>query len=558
MSNVPGAPAEAARRAEGWVRPESCIDKSSLRPDPNLQPVYVSRLVARLDQAGSSIVLKYRDETITGHAFLASIFRFARALSNIGVGPDSLVALLAPNHPDALAIRYASNMIGAAATYLSVPSSAEARATLLRQIAPSLLVVFPETASLVPDRPGVRIAAVGGRIAGGSVQLDVLAAGQPGEPVPCRVRPNGLAVIISSGGSTGVPKGSWRSLSAYSAMVDVPTAASRRQLVNGRLAYLSQVLVDITLLGGGLVVLRDGFDEEDTLATIERDRITDLFLVEPQLFALMDHPDVARRDLSSLRTLTHIGASAPPTLRRRARERLGPILVHTYGASEMGIVSSLGPGDHDLAHPETYTSAGRIHPGVEVRFRRPDGTLANAGEVGGIEVRSPAMAGGYYNRPDLEAAAFRDGWYCSGDLGQLDAAGNLHILGRAADIASIGGTMISPTMIEDALCRLPSVRYAVAFLDPATATWIVAVEAWPGSAVDVAGCTHGIGAEYGSEAAALLRIVPVQRVPLTEQGKPDREAIQTAVETATRGTAETGGSANVAETDPPDPSRMRH
>src|SRR4029077_20202198 len=118
------------------VRPESSMNKSLLRPDPKLQPVYVSRLVARLDQAGSSIVLKYRDETITGHAFLASIFRFARALSNIGVGPNSLVALLAPNHSDALAIRYASNMIGAAATYLSVPSSAEARATLLRQIAP--------------------------------------------------------------------------------------------------------------------------------------------------------------------------------------------------------------------------------------------------------------------------------------------------------------------------------------------------------------------------------------------------------------------------------------
>ena len=183
-------------------------------------------------------------------------------------------------------------------------------------------------------------------------------------------------MIISSGGTTGVPKGSCRSFAAYGAMVVNPSPADRRQLVNGKLAYLSQVLVDTTLLGGGTVVLRDFFDADDTLAAIEDERITDLFLVEPQLFELMDHPDVDSTDLSSLRAVVHIGASAPPTLRRRARERLGPVVAHTYGASEIGIVSALSPAEHDPAHPERFTCAGRIHPGVDVRFRRPDGTLA--------------------------------------------------------------------------------------------------------------------------------------------------------------------------------------
>ncbi len=125
-----------------------------------------------------------------------------------------------------------------------------------------------------------------------------------------------------------------------------------------------------TLIGGGTVVLRDDSDPAALLASIEADRITDLFLVEPQLVALMDHPDVARRDLSTLRTLTHIGASAPPALRRRARARLGPVLQHTYGASEMGIVSAQRPGEYDPGDPDRATSAGRAGPASSPGPRR--------------------------------------------------------------------------------------------------------------------------------------------------------------------------------------------
>ncbi len=84
--------------------------------------------------------------------------------------------------------------------------------------------------------------------------------------------------------------------------------------------------------------------------------------VEPQLFELMDHPDIAHRDLSSLRAITHAGASAPPTLRRRARERLGAVLAHVYGASETDIVSALSPAEHDLARPNLFSCAGGIPP----------------------------------------------------------------------------------------------------------------------------------------------------------------------------------------------------
>ena len=278
-------------------------------------------------------------------------------------------------------------------------------------------------------------------------------------------------------------------------MVAVRSPEDRRQFVNGPFAYLSQVLIDITLLGGGMVALKDRYEAMDTLETIAAERIIDLFLVEPQLFELMDHPGLESADLSSLRTLTYIGASAPPTLRLRAHRRFGPRVVHTYGASEEGLVSVLSPAEADPANAERFHSAGRILPHVEVRLRRDDGTIAGAGETGSIEVRSPAMALGYRNRPDLEATAFQDGWYRSGDLGRINADGYLHILGRAVDIAMIDGRMVSPTLIEETLCRLPEIRYAAVVVDQDQARRVAVVIPWPGMTIDHAACLGAVAAE---------------------------------------------------------------
>jgi len=275
-------------------------------------------------------------------------------------------------------------------------------------------------------------------------------------------------------------------------------------------------------------VLHDAYDAVATLAAIERERITHLFLVEPQLFDLVDHPDLARHDLTSLRAVTHIGSAAAPVLRRRARRRLGPVVTHAYGASEVGIVSTLGPAGHD--RPARFRSAGPIRPGVDVRFRRSDGTL-DARE-GAVEVRSPAMARGYRSRPDEDAAHFVDGWYRTGDLARLDDDGMLCVLGRAADVGEPGAA--TPTDLQDTVCRQPGVRYAELVPDPDRGAWVAAAEAWPGAAVDVEACRVAVAAEHGPDVAAALRFLPVERVPLTEQGKPNRRAILSCARASSR------------------------
>jgi fatty-acyl-CoA synthase len=491
-----------------------------------IDDIYISRLLRELQRSGRTAVVRHDGVDISGDIFRSSIFRFARVLRDLGIGRGTLLGMFAPNRPEALALRYAAHVLGAATVYLSAPATDGQRQALIERIAPDMLVVFPETARYLVDAVDVRYATVGFDKAGSIGRLDALAQTASADPFPVAADPNDLATVSSSGGSTGVPKGSCRSFARYTTMVSAPSPRDRVQLINGPLAYLSQVLVDITLLGGGKVVLRAAYEAVDTLSTIEAEKVTDLFLVEPQLFDLMDNAGLKSYDLSSLRSLTHVGASAPRTLRLRARERLGPIVGHVYGASEMGLVSVLAPMDYDVTRSGFLTSAGRVLPGVGVRLRRADGRLADAGEAGIIEVHSPAMASGYRNNPDLTAQNFRDGWYITGDLGRFDQDMLLHILGRAADIQNVNGVLVGPTDIEDALCRLPAIRNAVVVRNLEAQLTIAAVIAWPGMSVAAKECRQAVSDRFGNSVAKSLVVLAVDSIPLTEQGKPDRAAIK--------------------------------
>ncbi len=351
-----------------------------------------------------------------------------------------------------------------------------------------------------------------------------------------RAMPDDLAVIVSSGGTTGVPKCSRRSFAVYSAMIRAEKAEDRRQLINGALAYISQVLVDSTLMGGGTVVLDRQYEPAATLSMIETERITDLLLVEPQLFETMDHPDARWRDLSSLRSIAHIGGSAPAVLRQRAIRRFGPVLKHMYGASEAGLVSVLASPRYEATVNLPF-SAGRIMDGVEVCIRRADGQFAAVGEIGNIEARSSFVAQGYYRQPEAESCKFRNGWCLMGDTGFIDEDGNLHVLGRASDVAVIDGVSISPTKIEEILCWLPDVRYAAAYI-PANGsagyTWNALVEPWAGKRVEIARCAGILESVFGTAISNRVRIIAVDRVPQTEQGKVDRAAIEAVLQNDSR------------------------
>src|SRR6478736_339310 len=111
---------------------------------------YVLDLIDRLQEAGECTVLRHEGAGTSGRALLATIYRAAQALDELGIGRGDVVALYAPNRPEALAVRYATHLVGAASVFLSAPPDPEKRARMLVDFEPGLVVVWPETAHLLP------------------------------------------------------------------------------------------------------------------------------------------------------------------------------------------------------------------------------------------------------------------------------------------------------------------------------------------------------------------------------------------------------------------------
>ena len=487
---------------------------------------FAERIVGHGDAEPDRVLISEPGGALTAGEFAGLARRLARALEGFGVDGGMRVAILAPVSPEALAVRYAAALLGCASVFCPGASERSRLHSFLGHVRPNVLVVFPETASaaaaVVPGDSVGSVVSVG-PVKELDVDLLALSATMPADPINGRASAQELGVLVSSGGTTGFSKASCRSFATYGRMVDAGPTTRRRHLVCTPLAYVAQVLVDQALIGGGSAVMLRRFDPAEVLRTIAAERITHLGLVEPALVELIDHRDFLSTDVSSLVAISHIGANAPASLRRRLLERAGPVLAHPYGASEAGMISVLAAPEYDLTHPELLSTAGRPLPGVEVRVDHTDGTPASDGDAGAIVVRTPAAAEGY----DVETGSvpFIDGWYHTGDLGLLDGDGYLHVRGRQQDLRRINGRAVLPLDVSNALCSHPHVHYAVTV--PATADasgFGSVVRLAPGAEGSESDLQAFVGDRHGRH--LVPEVISLRdQIPVTEQGKPHRGKI---------------------------------
>ncbi|HEV8065031.1 MAG TPA: AMP-binding protein, partial [Acidimicrobiales bacterium] len=213
------------------------------------------------------------------------------------------------------------------------------------------------------------------------------------------------------------------------------------------------------LLTGATIVPQAEFDAAVALQTIAAESISVLPGPPTVYQMLMQHPTMETTNLSTLRLAVTGAAVIPVDLVKRLRQRLGFETVLTaYGLTEAtGFVTATRVGD-DI---ETIaTTSGRAIEGVVVRVVGPDGTLLPEGQQGEICVRGYNVMKGYYEDPEQTAEAIREGWLHTGDLGSLDAAGNLRITDRLKDMFIVGGFNAYPAEIEQLLVQHPAVAQA--------------------------------------------------------------------------------------------------
>jgi len=420
--------------------------------------------------APNAVAASLGERTLTHAQLDGAANRLAGALQVQGVGPGDRVAVWADTALDVLPLFAACAKLGAVFAPLNARYGPEEVRPIAALARPRLLVAdaaHAEAAAAIQADAGVsRLARIGGGAGPGEdLSLAALGAGGPA-PVAPALRETDPHVLFFTSGSTGRPKGVVLSHRAsylrgfQGVFRDVP----ERSVCMFPLFHMAGFTLAIAAWQTrGEIALVEAATAEQLLGAVERRRANRLYGI-PAVWARILEADTGRWDTSSLREADTGTSAVPIELVRALKERFpGSVTRVYYGSTEAGSGTTLPDADV-LRKPG---SVGPPSPGVDLRL----------GEDGEILLRSAYLFDGYFDDPAATAAALRDGWYHTGDLGVLDDEGCLHVVGRLRELIRTGGESFAPAEVEAVLATHPDVAEVavIGVPDPAWGDVVCAV-----------------------------------------------------------------------------------
>jgi acyl-CoA synthetase (AMP-forming)/AMP-acid ligase II len=389
------------------------------------------------------------------HADLADCARrFAAGLRARGARRGDVLSLVASNGPDFPIAMHGALGAGLTLAPASPLLTARELGAFLRQVRARFVVA--DDAATPTAAEAARAAKVDALFALGSLPTDEPAALEP-------VDPRAIALLMSSSGTTGLPKSAAHTHAGAVAMLRGFAAFPLTRLgpddvVGGVIPMahtFGSVLLNSTLRAGARIVTLPRFELEAFLAMVQEHRVTVVAAVPPLARALARHPLVDRYDLSSLR-LVLIGAAPCPTeIERECRARLGCAVGQSFGMTELAPIAL----PEEDWHPG---SLGRLVPGIEaVVVDRDSGARLGAGETGELWLRGPALMAGYLgDETATKATIDAQGWLHSGDLALFDEDGHLFVVDRLKELIKCRGYQVAPAQLEAELALHPAVADA--------------------------------------------------------------------------------------------------
>jgi acyl-CoA synthetase (AMP-forming)/AMP-acid ligase II len=306
------------------------------------------------------------------------------------------------------------------------------------------------------------------------------------------------------------------------------TAGDRYLMVNPYFHMFGLKAGILASVAAGATMLPEAvFDVDRVLARVAAEKVT-VLPGPPTLYqSILDHPERDRHDLSTLRVAVTGAADIPVELIRRIVDELPfPTIITGYGLTEGGTAAATSPDDE----VETIaTTVGRPRPGFELRIVDGDGEDVPAGASGEILLRGGSIMSHYLDDPEATALArSEDGWLRTGDLGVVDDAGCLRIVGRAKDMFIVGGFNAYPAEIENALLRHPDIAQAAVIGVPDQHLGEVGmafVVARPGSS-PAAGQIIEWAREQMANYKAPRAVEIIDELPLNATGKVEKKALR--------------------------------
>lgn len=509
----PTGPAES----DGSVYPQAILDL--LAADPG-RPVF-----------------EQGERVVTAAELSDLVARISAGLHRAGYGPGDGLAMVLGVSPEAFAAMIAAQVAGTRVTGVR-PGLTPGQLRYLLGQGNAAVVLDPST-----DTPGLRAAA--GHLpllavgpVPGAPDLTTTPAGS-GVPTPAG-RPDDIARVVYTSGSTGDPKGCAQTYAALGAAWAArpdrwPPAIRdlaprlRRYLVFGSLS--SMVMMEyavLTLAAGGTLVAADPAAEPEPFfpAAFARFGATASVITVPRLSRMVAVQRDNPVDLGTLRALVVSGSPLATGRLAEAMAVLGPVIFHGYGQTETGMIAMISP-DELAGDPDRLASVGRPPAVIETQVRDQRGRPLPAGVEGELFVRTPAQAGGYWNDPAETADVFVDGWVRTRDLARADADGYLYLLGRTREVIIVNANLQYAGAIELALAAHPDVAeaYVVGAPDEETGEAVHAfVVPAPGRRPDREVLRELVRTRLGA-ASRPKTVTVLAEVPVAASGKPDKRLL---------------------------------
>jgi long-chain acyl-CoA synthetase len=502
-------------------------------------PRHLARLAEEgLERRGDHLALLFEGRVHSAAALAERAARMAGGFATLGLVPGERIVVCMANCPEVSIAYHAAWRAGLVVTPVTFLLGETELRHVLADSGARAVVTTPEFvhkvraagAGLSELRHVLCTEAVEG--AGTTAAGATLGDLEQAAPAPIADRDDDdLAALLYTGGTTGRAKGvmlSHASLhyTGHAAYRSAHQPGVTRALATLPLSHAYGLLVTVAGLHAEepmFTVLLRWFEPTEFLETVQDHELHQSSVVPTMIQLLLGCP-LEDYDLSSLRYLTSGGAPLPEETERAFTARLpGTKIRQGYGMTETAALISSSPVGH-----ERVGSVGLPVPGTEVEIRDEQGLALPPGEIGEICVRSPGVMRGYWRAPEATAAAIRDGWLHTGDVGYQDARGYLFVVDRKKDLIIRGGFNVYPRDVEDALTEHPEVAMAGVVGAPSLrhGEEVVAFVALaPGSTLTpqelVTWARERIGGyRYPREVHIL------DAVPLTAVGKIDRKALR--------------------------------
>jgi fatty-acyl-CoA synthase len=450
-------------------------------------------LLDLLSGRGAEPVFEQGDRVVSGDEMMSLVRRIASGLRALGVRPGDGVVMHLGVAPETFAAIAAAFAVGARV--------AGVRTDQLRHV----------------------MTTSGGLLIDDAVLPSLVASGDA--PLVVAGRPDDIARIVYTSGSTGLPKGCCQTYAAITAREQaVPSrwspgtaafaARMSRFLVFGSLS--AQVMFEYAVLAiasGGVLVAAEPPIYPEAVAKL---RATAGVITVGRLHQLVKAQRAEPADLSSLRGLMVSGSPIEPARLADALDVLGPVLFNGYGQTEAGLIAMITP-DELLTTPSLLSSVGKPPPGVEVAIRG-----------GELYVRTPWQSTFYWDDPAETAEVFVDGWVRTRDLASIGPDGYLRLEGRARDVIIVQAELVYAGPIERALAASPAVAeaYVVGRPDEDSGEAVHAfVVPAPDRTPSVVELRALVEARLGPKAVPAT-ITLIDAVPVAPSGKPDKNALQ--------------------------------